>query len=319
MARRICSGRGPFLRPGEQCDDPGEDRGRRLGVQLLVHDGLGEGDERTGRRRNPELEGTAHVDGAGQDRVDGAQVVHGSDRVEPGRPVVIDVEQSLGRTDGCSLDGQDLELRRDAALGREAARLAAGGHHAMARDHDGERVASEGLADGLGRAGRAQLGRDLSVGAGVSGGDGAGHLVDALVEARHAVHVERDARQVGGPAGEQLHHRVDRSLHLLGGPPLVGLGPAAAHAGPRRRRTPFGQLHADEPPRAPGDPAVTDRRLEEGEALGSHRDVLRPRRCRTGCRRCRSGPPSCRPRRGSASPRWPPGPGRGPLRRRDRR
>ena len=102
---------------------------------------------------------SAPVDGAGQHRVGGPQVLDGPGGVEAGLAVVVDVEEALGRRGGRSLDGQDPELGGDAALRREPAGLATRGHDPMARHDDGERVAPQGLPDGLGRAGRAELAR----------------------------------------------------------------------------------------------------------------------------------------------------------------
>ena len=118
VARRICSGRGPFLVRGNSATTRAKIVAAALAcscwytmASARATNALDVG--ATGTR------GTALVDGAGRTGSTERRCCHGSDRVEPGRPVVIDVEQSLGRTDGCSLDGQDLELRRDAALGRE--------------------------------------------------------------------------------------------------------------------------------------------------------------------------------------------------------
>ena len=63
-----------------------------------------------------------------------------------------------------ALDLEQAQLRRDAAAGREAAELAAGGEHAMAGHDDRERVLPERLADVAGEAGLAEPRGDLAVG-----------------------------------------------------------------------------------------------------------------------------------------------------------
>ena len=72
----------------------------------------------------------------------------------------------------------------DTAARREPAELAAGRQHAVAGHHDRARVATERLADRLGRARLADAGGDLAVGQRLAGRDRAGDGVHRLVEAR---------------------------------------------------------------------------------------------------------------------------------------
>ena len=69
----------------------------------------------------------------------------------------------------------------------------------MARHDDRERVAPERLPDGARRAGRAEPRRDLAVRERRARRNGARHLVDAAMERRHALHVERDGRTDRSP------------------------------------------------------------------------------------------------------------------------
>ena len=55
--------------------------------------------------------------------------------------------------------------------------------------------------------------RDLAVGERLARRDGARHLVDPAMERRHAVHVERDRREVARLAVEQRDNAVERALH----------------------------------------------------------------------------------------------------------
>src|SRR5439155_5301892 len=113
-----------------------------------------------------------------------------------------------------AFDREEPELRRDAAVGGEAAGLAAGGEHAMARHHDREWVSPERLAHGAGQAARAEPRRDVAVRERRTRRNGTRHLVDAAVERRHAIHVEHDGREIARLAAEERRDAVDRALHI---------------------------------------------------------------------------------------------------------
>ena len=169
-----------------------------------------------------------------------------------------------------ALDREHAELRADAAVGGEAAHLAAGGEHAMAGHDDRERVAAEGLADGACGARRAGACCDVAVGERGAGRNRPRYLVHAAVKRRHALHVERDPGEVARSTAEERADGVDGALHVGRGIALAGGGKPLQHARPRGRLRLFRQLHAGDSVRPPGDPAAADRRVEERELPGGH-------------------------------------------------
>src|SRR6266478_615300 len=103
-----------------------------------------------------------------------------------------------------ALDRQHAALGGDAPLGGKAADLAAGGEHAMARHYDRERISAERLPDRARRTGCADPPRDVAVGERPAGRNGAGGVIDAAVKFGHAIHVERDGREIARLAAQQL-------------------------------------------------------------------------------------------------------------------
>src|SRR5207302_3761084 len=95
-----------------------------------------------------------------------------------------------------AFDRQHATFRLRAAMGRKAADLAAGRQHAMAWDDDRERIMAECLPYGACRAGGTELCCDLAIGERLSRRDRTCHLVNAAVERRYSLHVERDRREV---------------------------------------------------------------------------------------------------------------------------
>ena len=233
-------------------------------MELLVDDRLRERDEeaRGPPERHPKR--ANGVDDARQRRVGRAHVRDRDARIEA-EPAA-DREAVHLR----ALDREHAELRAGAAVGGEAAHLAAGGEHAMAGHDDRERVAAEGLADGACGARRAGACRDVAVGERGAGRDGPRYLVHAAVKRRHALHVERDPGEVAGSTAEERGDGVEGALHAGRGIALAGGGKPLQHARPRGRLRLFRQLHAGDAARPPGDPAAADRRVEERELPGRH-------------------------------------------------
>ena len=191
-----------------------------------------------------------------------------------GKPVGPPEERGLP---GRAFDCQHANLRRDAAASGEAARLAARGEDAVARDDDGERISPEGLADRAGRAGRADPRRDLAVRERRARTDPARLDVNALVERRHALHVELHGREVARLAAQQRPDAVDGVPRGRRRPPLARLGESSCHPRARRVVVALRQPDAGHALLAPGDTAAADRRIEEREPLLRHdRDVSLP-------------------------------------------
>ena len=71
----------------------------------------------------------------------------------------------------------------------------------------------------------------------------AGDVVDAAVERRHVVEIERDVGEVVGLAGEQIDDAADRGLHLVGRRGLDAVGTALADAGAGLGLVAHRQLH----------------------------------------------------------------------------
>ena len=149
----------------------------------------------------------------------------------------------------------------------EAADLAAGGEHAMARHDDRERIAPERLPDGARRARRAEARRDVAVRKRRARRDGAGDLVDAAVERRHLVHVERDGGEIARLAAQQRDDAVDERAAPRAAVALrlrrETAAACAARVSPLAR---LRELHAGDAALAPSDAATADRRVEERKA-----------------------------------------------------
>jgi hypothetical protein len=84
----------------------------------------------------------------------------------------------------------------------------------VARHDERKRIAPERLPDIARQAALAQLNGNLAVGAGRAARNGARDRVDATVEVRHAVQVERDRGEIGLLAAQQRDDAVDRALHI---------------------------------------------------------------------------------------------------------
>jgi hypothetical protein len=125
------------------------------------------------------------------------------------------------------------------------------------------------LADGLGGAGLAQLGRNLAVGAGASGWNRPHEVVDAPVEGGRAGEVDHDLREVAVAVGQQRADGRDRIEDRRFGGRLLGdgVGEAAGQPGARLAHAGLGQLDADEPAVVPDQPDGADLGGEEGVAL----------------------------------------------------
>ena len=182
------------------------------------------------------------------------------------------VEELRLRHDGSrgALEREHAELGVDAAGRREAARLAAGREHAVTRHDDRERVPSERLPDRARRARGTDAGRDLAVRERRPGRDRARRFVHLAMERRHAVHVERDRRELDRLPVEQLPDGHDRALDARRRRRLARVGKALLHAEAGGAHASFGKLQPEHAALAPGDAAAADRGIEEREAGSRH-------------------------------------------------
>src|SRR6516162_2439536 len=175
-------------------------------------------------------------------------------RLERETERAIAVEQG-GRIAGArAFDREQAQLGGDAAVGGEAAGLPAGGEHAMARHDDRERVSSERLPDVARQPPFAEPRRDLPVRERRARRNAARDLVDAAIELRQAIHVERGGGKIARLSTEQRDDAVDHAPHVRG----------------RRRLARIRQLHADDAARAPCDAALADIGIEERKAVFRH-------------------------------------------------
>src|SRR5215470_15079197 len=108
-----------------------------------------------------------------------------------------------------AFDREQAQLGRHAAVGGEAAGLAAGREHAMARHDDWERVASERLPDVARQPTFAEPHRDLAVRERRARRNAARDLVDAAIELRQAIHVERGGGKIACFPAQQRDDAVD--------------------------------------------------------------------------------------------------------------
>jgi hypothetical protein len=135
---------------------------RRLAGQLLIDDRLGECREQAGRGLEFHAEGAGGIDEPRQRGIRFAQMGDGRLRVEPEGAVAIEQRQrNMGLH---ALDGQQAHFRGDAAIGGEAAHLAAGRQNAMTGHDDGKRIPAQRLSDSTRSTLGADPGRHFAVG-----------------------------------------------------------------------------------------------------------------------------------------------------------
>src|SRR6266478_7441649 len=113
-----------------------------------------------------------------------------------------------------AFDREQRELRRNAAVGREAAGPGAGRQYPMARHNDGERIPSERLADLARETAFAEPRGKLAVGERGACRNCPRRFIDAAIEFREAVHVERNRGKVAPRAVEQCGDRRDRTPYV---------------------------------------------------------------------------------------------------------
>ena len=165
--------------------------------------------------------------------------------------------------------GKDAFLCQQPALGDQATRrretheLLVRSHHPMAGHDDRDRIVGEGATDIARQQGIAQLDRDGAIGPRLAPRDRAREVEDTSVEVRQARQIDRDLAEVGILASEQSRNPIDRVSYLG-----RRLGARLTGDGTQRRRglvRGFArQPDADDPARAPGDSARTDRGVEQG-------------------------------------------------------
>ena len=103
---------------------------------------------------------------------------------------------------------------------------------------------------------------DLVIGAGLAARNGAGELVDALVEGGNAGHVERDVGKVALAAAQQRDDALDRDLDIRRRAKFAGLRIELEQPPPRVDLAGLRELHAHDAEIAPCDAAAADPRIE---------------------------------------------------------
>ena len=91
-----------------------------------------------------------------------------------------------------AFDREQPEFRPGAAIRGKAADPAAGRDHPMARHDDRERISCESLPNGASRTCGASLCRESAIGHRRAPRNATRGLVDAAVEWRHEIHVQRN-------------------------------------------------------------------------------------------------------------------------------
>src|SRR5438874_2764028 len=180
------------------------------------------------------------------------------------------VEQIRRVIDVSALNRQHLELGDDAAIGGEAAGLAAGGKHAVARHHDRTGIAPERLADIARQLNAAEPFCNIAISHRLARRDGARDVVDAAVEFGNVFEIEHDVREIVRLAREQLDDPVDRALHLTRRRRLREVAMALADAGAGLVFIGHRQLHRIDPAFAPDDAAAADRGVEYRKMMAGH-------------------------------------------------
>src|ERR1700730_6547166 len=113
-------------------------------------------------------------------------------------------ELQLDRRRRRALGGQEPRLRRSSPVSRESAWLAAGGHHPVARDDQGDGILSQSLSHGLRFAGLTQGLGDLTIRPRLSGWDLSSGLVYLPGEVVRSCQVNDDVAKILHFAFEML-------------------------------------------------------------------------------------------------------------------
>src|SRR5215469_2642590 len=169
-----------------------------------------------------------------------------------------------------TFDREHAQLRCDAAMGGEAADLAPGSKHAMAWHDDWERVLPERLPDCPRCAGRAEARGDLAVGQCRTRRNGADGGIDAPMKLGHAIHVERDGREIPRLAVEQSGDAIEGPPDFRRRDALARRRETLQHPCPHLLLVCLRELQAGDAAIAPSDAASPDRRIEKRETVGRH-------------------------------------------------
>src|SRR5690606_28791076 len=124
------------------------------------------------------------TNGAGETRVAATQMRDRSFRIERvtvGAVAALAAARPAG-PDGDTFESQHTGLGVETTVGRETTELAAGGKHAMTRDHDRERIFAEGLTHRTRRARSTEARGDFPVRERRPRGDGAHGFVHAAMK-----------------------------------------------------------------------------------------------------------------------------------------
>src|SRR5271166_5590173 len=169
-----------------------------------------------------------------------------------------------------AFDAEQTQLGRDTAGRREAADLTAGRQHAMAWYDDRERILPHRFAHLARLTGVAKSRCDVAIGERGAGGDGARHRINALMELRHALHIECNGRKVARLSAQQGYDVVNRPLDVTRRRRFTCVRKPPLEARPRRAIGPFRQLDPDNAACVPRDSASPDCRIEECEFIYRH-------------------------------------------------
>src|SRR6516165_8455350 len=114
----------------------------------------------------------------------------------------------------CPFDCEHAQFRCCAAMRREAADLAGGRKHAMARHDNREWVLPEGLTHRPSGTTLVKPRGDVTVGKRLTRRDAARDLVDAAMEERNILYIEFDGREIDRLSLQQGDNMIDRAPHL---------------------------------------------------------------------------------------------------------
>src|SRR5882724_873416 len=168
------------------------------------------------------------------------------------------VEQVRGVIDHRAFDGQHLQLGDDAAIGGKSTRLAASGEYAVAWHHDRTGIAAERLPDIPRQLDAAEPLGDIAIGRGLARRNAAGDVIDAAMELRNAVEIERHVVEIVRLALKQRDHALDGVLYFGRRRRLRDVAIALEDAGTGLVLASHRQLYPVDAARAPHDPATAD-------------------------------------------------------------
>jgi hypothetical protein len=169
-----------------------------------------------------------------------------------------------------ALDFKKAALRPDPAMRRKAPKPSIRGEHAMAGYEDRIGIACERLSHGPRGTVRTDDSRQGTIGEYVSRLDTAGGFMDAAMEGRHAIRVERNAGKISRRPPQQSNNARARKGNVYRRLGFASLGKSRQHTPARPCLIGLRELNSDNSPRTPHNGTGTDHCFEQSKTKRRH-------------------------------------------------